>query len=144
MRLKKIAAACSTTVLAATCLVVTSSSAEAAWYPTCNDAKKKYISSHEYVVQPFYTGTGTRNCVMGYGAQSSGVVRLQFALNDCNRVSIAEDGIYGSETRGAVRTVQTRAKISVDGVYGPDTRKAMYWGVYADGRGFVGCKRPQV
>ncbi|MDF3147076.1 MULTISPECIES: peptidoglycan-binding domain-containing protein [unclassified Streptomyces] len=146
--LKKIAAAVSTATLAATGLAITASSAEAASYPTCNSSKKHYISSTRFVVQPYYTGTGSRDCVMGYGALSSGVTRLQFAINDCyNGISnIATDGRYGSETRNAVKYVQeqTDGDATVDGVYGPETRKAMYWGVYIDGHGFYDCQKTQV
>ncbi|MEV1077879.1 peptidoglycan-binding domain-containing protein [Streptomyces sp. NPDC050211] len=142
--LKQIAAAVSTAALAATGLAVTASPAAAASYPTCNSAKKHYIATKRFVVQPYYTGTGSRNCVMGYGAQSSGVTRLQFAINDCyNGIpNIAEDGRYGSETRNAVRYVQeqTDGDAAVDGEYGPETRKAMYWGVYIDGQGLWDCE----
>ncbi|SFC68061.1 peptidoglycan-binding domain-containing protein [Streptomyces aidingensis] len=145
MLLRNIAASVCTAVLAAAGVAVTASTAEAASYPTCNAAKKKYISDTRYVVQPFYERTGSRNCVMGYGAQSAGVVRLQFALNDCySAISIEEDGIYGRNTRDAVRYAQERGGAGVDGVYGPETRKAMYWGIYEDGRGFRGCGRPKV
>ncbi|MFE9439687.1 peptidoglycan-binding protein [Streptomyces sp. NPDC006602] len=144
----KYAVAVSTAALAATGLAVTASPAEAASYPTCNAAKKHYISSTRFVVQPYYTGTGSRNCVMGYGAQSAGVTRLQFAINDCYNgiANIREDGIYGSETRNAVKYVQeqTDGDAAVDGVYGPETRKATYWGVYIEGEGFYKCQKPQV
>lgn len=142
--LKKFATAVSTAALAAAGLAVTISPAEAASYPTCNSSKKHYISSTRFVVQPYYTGTGSRNCVMGYGAQSSGVTRLQFAINDCyNGISnVVTDGRYGNETRNAVKYVQeqTDGDAAVDGVYGPETRKAMYWGVYIDGEGFYDCQ----
>ncbi|MBZ6283196.1 peptidoglycan-binding domain-containing protein [Streptomyces olivaceus] len=141
---KKIAAALSAPALAVTGLAVTATSAEAASYPTCNSAKKKYISATRFVVQPYYTGTGSRNCEMSLGAQSSGVTRLQFAFNDCynGRANIAEDGRYGTETRNAVRYIQeqTDGAAAVDGVYGPQTRKAMYWGVYIEGQGLWDCE----
>ncbi|MGW0903231.1 peptidoglycan-binding domain-containing protein [Streptomyces sp. NPDC002853] len=146
--LKKITAAASTAALAMAGLAVTASAADAASYPTCNAAKKHYISSTWFVVQPYYTGTGSRNCVMGYGAQSAGVTRLQFAINDCYNgiANIAEDGIHGTGTRKAVRYVQeqTDGEAAVDGEYGPQTRKAMYWGVYIDGHGLYDCRKTGV
>jgi hypothetical protein len=146
--LLKFACAVSTAATVAAGLAVTAAPAEAASYPTCNAAKKHYISSTRFVVQPYYTGTGSRNCVMGVGAQSAGVTRLQFAINDCyNGIdNVREDGIYGSETRNAVKYVQeqTDGDAAVDGVYGPETRKAMYWGVYIEGEGFYKCQRTQV
>jgi hypothetical protein len=142
--LKKITAAVSTTVLAATGLVVTAASAEAASYPTCNAMKAVYTSGSRFTYHPYYTGTGSRNCVMGRGAQSDGVYPLQHALKYCYQRNISFDGIYGPKTEDAVWAVQQAEDAGPDGVYGPVTRKAMKWPVYEGGVGFRGCSKPGV
>ncbi|WP_165986577.1 peptidoglycan-binding protein [Streptomyces sp. YIM 98790] len=139
---RKLASVLGVLAMGAGVVLVTPSTAQAA-YPTCNAQKVKYTSGSYFTYQPYYTGTGSRNCVMGYGAQSDGVYALQNAIRFCYK-SISVDGIYGSQTRQAVVDVQTVEKVGVDGVYGPVTRKAMDWPIYKGGQGggFVGCSEP--
>ncbi|MGW0822186.1 peptidoglycan-binding domain-containing protein [Streptomyces sp. NPDC002845] len=98
-------------------------------YPTCNGVKN-VDTSHGNVRQPYYTGTGSRNCVMGVGTRSSAVTRLQIVLRNCYNQDLTADGRYGSSTSSAVKYVQRYEGLSssdIDGVYGPLTRKAMKW-----------------
>ncbi|MGA5135963.1 peptidoglycan-binding domain-containing protein [Streptomyces azureus] len=140
--LKRLAAAVSTAALTATGLAVTASSAEAASYPTCDSKRVVYASgSSLFTYQPYYTGTGSRNCVMSQGAQSDAVYGLQIAIDTCYQ-DISRDGIYGPQTKEAVKDVQRAEDAGVDGVYGPETRKAMKWPLYKGGSGSVhGCSR---
>ena len=63
----------------------------------------------------------------GSGASGSSVSAIQRALG------IAADGVYGPETRAAVRRFQRREGLAVDGVAGPATLAAL--GLSADGDG---------
>ncbi|MET7697043.1 peptidoglycan-binding domain-containing protein [Streptomyces sp. NPDC005485] len=140
--LTKIAAAVSTAALVTTGLAVTASAAAAASYPTCNAMKSVVVTGSRFTYQPYYSGTGSRNCVMGYGAQSNGVYALQGAIDTCYQ-DISRDGIYGTQTRTAVRNVQSAEEVGVDGEYGPITREAMKWPLFEGGNGSVlGCTRP--
>ncbi|MGW6060313.1 peptidoglycan-binding domain-containing protein [Streptomyces sp. NPDC055189] len=114
-------------------LVLPASGAQAAAYPTCNADTAVFVSSTRFVVQPVYskTGSSTRDCVMGRGAQSKAVRLLQKTLNTCYGLDTGgQDGIYGEKTESAVRTVQGREGASVDGEYGPETRRKMDWIYY--------------
>ncbi|MGH3058183.1 MAG: peptidoglycan-binding protein, partial [Gaiellaceae bacterium] len=54
------------------------------------------------------------------GARGPAVTRVQRALG------IAADGIFGPQTRRAVRALQKRHGLLVDGIVGPQTRKALF------------------
>jgi peptidoglycan DL-endopeptidase CwlO len=54
------------------------------------------------------------------GSRGPGVTRVQRALR------IAADGIFGPQTRRAVRAFQKRHGLLVDGIVGPQTRKALF------------------
>jgi cell wall-associated NlpC family hydrolase len=54
------------------------------------------------------------------GSRGPGVTRVQRALH------IAADGIFGPQTRRAVRGFQKRHGLLVDGIVGPQTRKALF------------------
>lgn len=103
----------------------------AAAYPTCNSAKTVDAgTTYGTVRQPYYTGTGSRNCVMGIGARSAGVTRLQLNLNACYGhigVHLTVDGVYGTNTSNAVKAVQRHVGVAADGIYGPMTRRSMNW-----------------
>lgn len=67
-------------------------------------------------------------CQLGSVSDDAEAVRvLQHALAACNGRAVGVDGVYGSDTRGAVAAVQTDLGLEVDGVYGPQTRVAMSW-----------------
>ncbi|WP_129837649.1 peptidoglycan-binding domain-containing protein [Streptomyces sp. RFCAC02] len=134
-----------TTAVLAAGGVLTISPAHAAAYPTCNGSKGVTYSGGDYVVnQPYYTGTGSRNCVLGYGAQGTAVRRLQDVLINCygDLYDDGIDGIYGPNTQAAVEAVQRREGASVDGEYGPETRREMRWVVH--GPSGVGCAYPRL
>jgi peptidoglycan hydrolase-like protein with peptidoglycan-binding domain len=60
--------------------------------------------------------------VLGVGNQGYAVRTLQLALNACRGAGLATDGIYGSATKNAVKSVQLAYGLTADGVYGPVTR----------------------
>ncbi|MBC7272826.1 MAG: peptidoglycan-binding protein [Streptomyces sp.] len=101
-------------------------------YPKCDGAKNITTTDGTFR-QPYYTGTGSRNCVMGSGYESGGVARLQIVLNNCYARNLVVDGVYGPKTIEAVRYVQQYEGIDVDGAYGPVTRVAMKWQRTTDG-----------
>ncbi|MGW6318137.1 peptidoglycan-binding domain-containing protein [Streptomyces sp. NPDC055099] len=105
-------------------------SASGASYPTCNGRKNVSTGPSAYLSQPYYTATGSRNCTLQYGNASKAVNALQHALVYCYDESISIDGIFGSDTRAALRRTQSAVNVSVDGIYGPQTRKAMKWYVH--------------
>ncbi|WP_328688019.1 peptidoglycan-binding protein [Streptomyces phaeochromogenes] len=104
-------------------------------YPTCNGVKRVTLDAGATtILQPDYTGTGSRNCILQYGNSGSAVEELQFNLIHChNKSTGGADGIYGDATRQAVKEVQAAAGITADGIYGPETRKAMKWYYYVNG-----------
>jgi murein L,D-transpeptidase YcbB/YkuD len=66
-----------------------------------------------------------RLCWMDMNNVSGGVRALQRALRYCYTQNIAIDGIYGPQTRDALRRVQGRVGARQDGVYGPETARKM-------------------
>lgn len=110
--------------------VVGTQTASGASYPTCDGRKNVSTGPSAYVSQPYYTSTGSRNCILQYGNASKAVNALQHALVYCYDESIDIDGIFGSDTRAALRRTQSAVNVTVDGIYGPDTRKAMKWYVH--------------
>ena len=64
--------------------------------------------------------------VLQNGSRGDGVCWVQWQLNNVCGVNCGKiDGVFGSGTAAAVRTVQKAAKIAVDGIVGKDTRKAL-------------------
>jgi hypothetical protein len=62
-------------------------------------------------------------CYLRQGNRGDGVMALQKALLLCNIYDrpIVVDGIFGSETYGALRYAQRVEGIGVDGIYGKET-----------------------
>jgi cell wall-associated NlpC family hydrolase len=58
--------------------------------------------------------------LLKFGSRGPAVTRVQRALR------IAADGIFGPQTRRAVRAFQKRHGLLVDGIVGPQTRKALF------------------
>ena len=67
------------------------------------------------------------NCLMGVGNQSVAVQYLQDNLDLCYNRNIADDGIFGPQTRAALQYAQRVERIPDDGVYGPQTRDHLHW-----------------
>ena len=63
------------------------------------------------------------------GGDDDAVALVQRVLADCNGQAVVVDGVYGSQTTQAVRSVQGAEDIAVDGVYGPQTAAVMAWPV---------------
>lgn len=57
--------------------------------------------------------------ILKLGSRGPAVARVQRALR------IAADGVFGPQTRRAVRAFQRRHGLAVDGIVGPQTRKAL-------------------
>lgn len=117
------------TTLLAGGLVTVVTTTDASAYPTCDTAQGFNRAS-----VPSVSSTGSRDCVMGQGAQSAGVRALQYTINECYidlgripNARLAEDGQFGSRTRAALVNTQRYAGTSPDGVYGPKTRQAIQW-----------------
>lgn len=64
-------------------------------------------------------GSTTRDGMLRVGARGAAVAKLQRALG------IHVDGVFGKQTRRAVRAFQRRAGLVVDGIVGPQTRAAL-------------------
>jgi peptidoglycan hydrolase-like protein with peptidoglycan-binding domain len=69
---------------------------------------------------------------------------LQRNLNYCYGTHLTVDGVYGSNTRAVVKTVQRKHKLTADGIYGPKTRSAMNWRLFKDStrQWSTGCYSP--
>lgn len=118
MRLSKIAATVAVVAAGGILPMVTASPAAAAT-PQC------VLSL--YYQNNYVPGSSnlSPSCVMGYGAQGNAVRTLQTSLNRCYGKGLVVDGIFGTKTRDALKSVQSRLGITVDGVYGPQTARAM-------------------
>jgi peptidoglycan hydrolase-like protein with peptidoglycan-binding domain len=66
-----------------------------------------------------------------FGDPDTAIRVLQRNLNFCYGTKLAVDGIYGSNTRAVIKTVQRKHKLVADGIYGPKTRSAMNWRLYS-------------
>ncbi|GGH76448.1 cell wall-associated NlpC family hydrolase [Pullulanibacillus pueri] len=95
-------------------------------------AKKLVISSivaASFVVLPQIGGHHSSakaaaintNQVLHYGESDSSVKALQDKLQDLNYYKSTIDGIYGNQTRSAVRSFQGDNNLAVDGIAGPNT-----------------------
>ena len=61
---------------------------------------------------------------LSYGSQGSDVTELQKLLNQ-NGYNLAEDGIFGDNTKNAVEDYQKKNNLSVDGIVGTNTWGAL-------------------
>lgn len=127
-----VAGLAATVAVAGVVVMLPATSAQAA--PQCTRASSKTVTSEggdRVVISVPTTSSGSTTCQMGQGAQSGAVRALQVALSDtyCANLGrrIGTDGIYGPQTRDAVREFQRNHGLSVDGVYGPQTRNAIWW-----------------
>ncbi len=62
---------------------------------------------------------------ISYGARGDDVKELQTALNK-NGYNLSVDGIFGSDTRSAVKDYQTKNKLQVDGIVGTNTWGSLF------------------
>ena len=114
----------------------------AAALPQCRSARLVPVNRSWGVPMPsIYASTSTTcNLMYGddpyrgsnrYGDPDTAIQVLQRNLNFCYGTKLAVDGIYGSNTRAAIKTVQRKHHLVVDGIYGPKTRSAMNWRLYS-------------
>ncbi|WP_371405069.1 peptidoglycan-binding protein [Kribbella sp. NBC_00662] len=114
----------------------------AAALPQCRSARLVPVNRSWGIPMPsIYASTSTTcNLMYGddpyrgsnrYGEPDTAIQVLQRNLNFCYGTKLAVDGIYGSNTRAAVKQVQRNHHLVVDGIYGPKTRSAMNWRLYS-------------
>lgn len=103
----------------------------AAAHPTCTSSRfiQRVKSDGVFRTRIPTSAGGDPVCILGQGNRGEGVRVLQRAINrKCYPdLNVAVDGIYGSETAGAVSAIQYKEGIQVDGVYGPETKGSMLW-----------------
>ena len=76
------------------------------------------------------TSSKSTTCELGVGNASAAVSVVQNTAIRLYKQGIAKDGIYGGQTKAAVKYIQTRgglAKKDQDGLYGPITRGVTWW-----------------
>ncbi|MFE7895989.1 peptidoglycan-binding domain-containing protein [Streptomyces sp. NPDC057424] len=93
----------------------------------CNGQASKAMSGASHLVAKLPAYNGNIDCQMYKGANSSGVKALQITLNKCYGRSLAEDGIFGTNTKTALIYAQGQEKIGTDGGYGEETRNNIGW-----------------
>ncbi|WP_329003338.1 peptidoglycan-binding protein [Kribbella sp. NBC_00709] len=114
----------------------------AAALPQCRSARLVPVNRSWGIPMPsIYASTSTTcNLMYGddpnrgsnrYGDPDTAIRVLQRNLNFCYGTKLAVDGIYGSNTRAVLKTVQRKHHLVVDGIYGPKTRSAMNWRLYS-------------
>ncbi|SDK73129.1 Putative peptidoglycan binding domain-containing protein [Nocardioides sp. YR527] len=109
-------------------LVVTSSPASAAG--VCNGSASGWVyNNYNYRMAMVYDSNSTYSplCYLNPGHTGNAVKTLQRALNQCYGRSLDVDGIYGDDTKAAVKVAQGRLGLKQDGLFGPNTSKAMSW-----------------
>jgi Putative peptidoglycan binding domain len=98
--------------------------------PTCYRTVNVFVTWGESGPVPVPSAGSTAastSCLMGQGAQSSAVTRLQSTLNKCYGEHLTTDGIFGGLTKAALQRAQWDEGITGDGVYGPITRDHLLW-----------------
>ncbi|MDX3000690.1 peptidoglycan-binding domain-containing protein [Kribbella solani] len=116
----------------------------AAALPQCRSARLVPVNRSWGIPLPTLLDSASTNCNLMYGDKpyrgsnrsgdpDTAIRVLQRNLNFCYGTKLAVDGIYGSNTRAAIKTVQRRHNLTVDGIYGPKTRSAMNWRLYSMG-----------
>ncbi|TCO22029.1 putative peptidoglycan binding protein [Kribbella steppae] len=116
--------------------------AAAAALPQCRSAMLVPVNRSWGIPMPSVYGSASTYCNLMYGDDphrgstvfgdpDTAIRILQRNLNFCYGTKLAVDGVYGSNTRAVVKTVQRRHKLVADGIYGPKTRSAMNWRLYS-------------
>ncbi|TDW89012.1 peptidoglycan-binding protein [Kribbella sp. VKM Ac-2566] len=114
----------------------------AAALPQCRSARLVPVNRSWGIPMPSILGSTSTTCNLMYGDDpyrgtsrtgdpETAIQVLQRNLNFCYGSKLAVDGIYGSNTRAVVKTVQRKHHLVVDGIYGPKTRSAMNWRLYS-------------
>jgi hypothetical protein len=114
----------------------------AAALPQCRSARLVSVNRSWGIPMPSLLGSSSLTCNLLYGDDpyrgsihtgdpETAILVLQRNLNFCYGTKLAVDGIYGSKTRAAIKTVQSKHHLVVDGIYGPKTRSAMNWRLYS-------------
>ena len=106
--------------------------------PSCNSTIDRPFTSGSHERVPVYRSGATVDvdCLLGSGNQGTAVAALQRSLLVCNGQSLGSSGVdgkFGQATKTAVINVQNAHGLTPDGVYGKNTRNAMRWSVDANG-----------
>lgn len=128
MRLRSLLAGFVLVAGASTGLVATATPAAA--LPTCQGFSVYSDGFDQFLRLTTVSNSRNINCVLGVGNRGETVIHLQLTLSICYGQRITIDGIYGSQTAGAVRNVQRFHGITVDGTFGPQTNLVMFWRYY--------------
>jgi hypothetical protein len=114
-------------VVAGTMTGMVATSAPAAALPTCGGLSVYYHGGAPFLRPTTVSNSHDLQCVLGIGNTGWVVSHLQTTLRNCYGQAIAVDGIYGSQTAGAVRNAQRIHRVPVDGVLGTVTNYVMFW-----------------
>ncbi len=125
-------------------LAINAARPAAAALPLCNGTAiaiaQNATTDFGDVVVPIRKGASVAsNCQTGSGSAGPWVTALQRHLRNCNGQNIDVDGIYGPDTKQAVKNVQSAGHITADGIYGPKTMTVMRWYTVADS-GKTSCR----
>jgi peptidoglycan hydrolase-like protein with peptidoglycan-binding domain len=81
---------------------------------------------------------GSTSCSLFSGDTNNGVYALQESINLCYPTVIgkyyplSQDGQFGSNTKAALKLVQSKIGASADGNYGPETKTKVLWAGFED------------
>lgn len=131
-------AALATAVVASTMIVsVPVSAASVSCYRTVYVWTSSYGEAGPVAIPSAGSTAASTNCVLGVGNQGTAVRNLQTTLNKCygpygfvaHRFSsnLVVDGIFGTNTKNALKAAQSYEGITADGVYGPQTRNHLWF-----------------
>ncbi|MFJ5219247.1 peptidoglycan-binding protein [Streptomyces sp. NPDC088354] len=80
------------------------------------------------------TSSGSSKCFLEQGDNSEAVRALQYSMNRCYGKSLSLDGDFGPATRTALLSVQKTIGAAQDGGYGTETRGKMLHAGTVNGR----------
>lgn len=100
-------------------------------YSNCSSQRSITESGGRSYILPS-AGTSI-DCTMRQGASGNHVRALQRTLNACYNRTLTVDGIFGAQTRDALKYAQGLARITADAIYGPQTRDHIQWVRYNTG-----------
>jgi len=127
MKIHRTVWALAVTAAAVLCAAATAVSPAQAATPTCSRSIS-YATVHGFTASIPAAGSNV-SCLLASGNSGSAVQALQFTLNECYDESLAIDGVFGANTKAALKRAQSDEGQTADGVYGPRTRDSLHWRV---------------
>ena len=91
---------------------------------TENNSRQTYQGNGTSVPTNF---SNSASCLVRRGHRGDPVRLIQDSMNECYQAGIVADGIFGSATEAAVRSVQRQSGTTPDGIWGRDTTLAVKW-----------------